>query len=257
MNYIKNEIVNKNILLIKISNESQLNALNSTLLNELNEVISDYENDDSVRCIIITGKGEKAFAAGADIKEMQKMSKDEAFEYSKLGSNLFSKIENLSKPVIAAINGFALGGGCELAMSCHIRYASSNALLGQPEVKLGLITGFGGSQRITKNLTKSLSMEMLLTGKNYSADESFKIGLVNKIFDTKADLIDYALKTANIIIQNSPKAITKSIQLINQSYNLDDSDGFNVESIEFGKLFNEKETDEGLTAFIEKRKPKF
>ena len=187
---------------------------------------------------------------------MQKMSKEEAYNYSKSGNNLFLKIENFKKPVIAAINGYALGGGCELALSCHIRYASSNAIFGQPEVKLGLITGFGGSQRITKNLSKGHSMEMLLSGRMYSADESLKIGLINKIFNLD-ELLNEVKLIAKTIISNSPKAIEKTIELINKSYDLKMEDGLTVESIEFGKLFNEDETNEGLSAFIEKRKPKF
>ena len=144
MKFIKLNIENY-IAIIEINNESQLNALNQKVLLELNSVISKLESDKLVKIIIITGYGKKAFVAGADIKEMQKMSKEEAYNYSRLGNQLFLKIENLKKPVIAAINGYALGGGCELALSCHIRYASSNAVFGQPEVKLGLVTGFGGS----------------------------------------------------------------------------------------------------------------
>ncbi len=244
------------IAVIEINNESQLNALNQKVLLELDTVISKLENDKSVKILIITGAGKKAFVAGADIKEMQKMSKEEAYNYSKSGNNLFLKIENFKKPVIAAINGYALGGGCELALSCHIRYASSNAIFGQPEVKLGLITGFGGSQRITKNLSKGHSMEMLLSGRMYSADESLKIGLINKIFNLD-ELLDEVKLIAKTIISNSPKAIEKTIELINKSYDLKIEDALTMESIEFGKLFNEDETNEGLSAFIEKRKPKF
>ena len=244
------------IAVIEINNESQLNALNQKVLLELDTVISKLENDKSVKILIITGAGKKAFVAGADIKEMQKMSKEEAYNYSKLGNQLFLKIENFKKPVIAAINGYALGGGCELALSCHIRYASSNAIFGQPEVKLGLITGFGGSQRITKNLSKGHSMEMLLSARMYSADESLKIGLINKIFNLD-ELLNEVKLIAKTIISNSPKAIEKTIELINKSYDLKIEDALTMESIEFGKLFNEDETNEGLSAFIEKRKPKF
>ena len=248
--------VDNYIAVIEINNESQLNALNQKVLLELHTLISKLENDKLVKILIITGSGKKAFVAGADIKEMQKMSKEEAYNYSKLGNNLFLKIENFKKPVIAAINGYALGGGWELALSCHIRYASSNAIFGQPEVKLGLITGFGGSQRITKNLSKGHSMEMLLSGRMYSADESLKIGLINKIFNLD-ELLNEVKLIAKTIISNSPKAIEKTIELINKSYDLKIEDGLTVESIEFGKLFNEDQTNEGLSAFIEKRKPKF
>ena len=244
------------IAVIEINNESQLNALNQKVLLELDTVISKLENDKSVKILIITGAGKKAFVAGADIKEMQKMSKEEAYNYSQLGNKLFLKIENFKKPVIAAINGYALGGGCELALSCHIRYASPNAVFGQPEVKLGLVTGFGGSQRITKNLSKGHSMELLLSGRMYSADESLKIGLINKIFNIE-ELVDKVKEIAEIITKNSPKAIEKTIELVNKSYDLKLNDGLNIEAIEFGKLFNENESKEGMDAFIEKRKPNF
>ena len=255
MNFI-NLNIKDSIAIIEINNEKQLNALNQKVLIELSATILKLENNNLVKVIIITGSGQKAFVAGADIKEMQKMSKEEAYEYSRMGQNLFLKIENFKKPIIAAINGYALGGGCELAMSCHIRYASSNAILGQPEVKLGIITGFGGSQRITKNISKGRSMEMLLTGRMYSADESLDMGLINKIF-TIDKLLDEVTLIATMISKNSPKAIKKTIELINKSYDLKNEDGLMVESIEFGKLFKEDESTEGLSAFIEKRKPKF
>ena len=248
--------VKNTIAIIEINNEKQLNALNQKVLIELSKTILKLENNNLVKVIIITGSGQKAFVAGADIKEMQKMSKEEAYDYSRIGQKLFLKIENFKKPVIAAINGYALGGGCELAMSCHIRYASSNAILGQPEVKLGIITGFGGSQRITKNISKGSSMEMLLTGRMYSADESLDMGLINKIF-TIDKLLDEVTLIATMISKNSPKAIKKTIELINKSYDLKNEDGLMMESIEFGKLFKEDESSEGLSAFIEKRTPKF
>ena len=248
--------VKNTIAIIEINNEKQLNALNQKVLIELSETILKLENNNLVKVIIITGSGQKAFVAGADIKEMQKMSKEEAYDYSRIGQKLFLKIENFKKPVIAAINGYALGGGCELALSCHIRYASSNAILGQPEVKLGIITGFGGSQRITKNISKGSSMEMLLTGRMYSADESLDMGLINKIF-TIDKLLDEVTLIATMISKNSPKAIKKTIELINKSYDLKNEDGLMMESIEFGKLFKEDESSEGLSAFIEKRTPKF
>ena len=255
MNFI-NLNIKDSIAIIEINNKKQLNALNHKVLIELSETILKLENNNLVKVIIITGSGQKAFVAGADIKEMQNMSKEEAYNYSRMGQKLFLKIENFKKPIIAAINGYALGGGCELAISCHIRYASSNAMLGQPEVKLGIITGFGGSQRITKNISKGRSMEMLLTGRMYSADESLDMGLINKIF-TVDKLLDEVILIATMISKNSPQAIKKTIGLINKSYDLKNEDGLMVESIEFGKLFKEDESSEGLSAFIEKRKPKF
>lgn len=256
MKYIK---INKdhNFAYITINNEKHLNALNKNLLRELSSTIDNICTDNTIRVIIIIGAGKKAFAAGADIKEMNGMTKEDAYNYSKLGSDLFYKIETLNIPVIAAINGYALGGGCELAMSCHIRYASSNAILGQPEVKLGLITGFGGSQRITKNLSKSHAMEMLLSGRNYSAQECKKMGIVNDVLNSKNELIDRVNFIAKQISRNAPIAIEKTIELINKSYDTHIDDGLSIESIEFGKLFDEDESNEGLKSFIEKRKPNF
>ena len=256
MKYIK--IIKKDKFgYITITNEKHLNALNKNLLKELSLAIDNLDLDNTIRVIILTGQGNKAFAAGADIKEMHGMTKEDAFKYSKLGSEIFYKIETLNKPVIAAINGYALGGGCELAMSCHIRYATSNAVLGQPEVKLGLITGFGGSQRITKNLSQTNSMEMLLSGRNYTAQECKKIGIINDFFDTKDELFDRVNLVAKLISQNAPNAIAKTIELINKSYDMHTDDGLSIESIEFGKLFNEKESNEGIESFIQKRKPIF
>jgi enoyl-CoA hydratase len=206
--------------------------------------------------VVITGEGDKAFIAGADIKEMQAMSKELAHAHSQLGQSIFSKIENFNKPVIAAINGYALGGGCELALACHMRYASNKALIGQPEVKLGLIAGFGGTQRLGKIVSKGKAMEILLSGKMYSSSESLSIGLVDGVFDHD-ELLDNVHKTINTISLNAPNAISKTIELVNKSYDLKLNDGLNIEAIEFGKLFNENESKEGMDAFIEKRKPNF
>ena len=254
MKYFKIKKINKTCLLT-ISNGS-FNTLSSSLLKELDVFFDDSINDNSIRSIIITGDGDKAFIAGADIKEMESMSKKDALSHSKLGQNLFSKIEKYTKPVIAAINGYALGGGCELALSCHMRYASENALIGQPEVKLGLIAGFGGTQRLGKVVSKGKAMEILLTGKMYSASDCLKIGLLNGVFESK-NLIDEVCKISEMISVNAPNAISKSIELINKSYDLNIEDGLSIESIEFGKLFNEDESKEGMNAFIEKRKPNF
>ena len=254
MKYFKIKKINKVCLLI-ISN-GPFNTLSSNVLKELDKFLDDTITDNSISSIIITGDGDKAFIAGADIKEMQCMSKEEALNHSKLGQNLFSKIEDYNKPIIAAINGYALGGGCELALSCHMRYASDNALLGQPEVKLGLIAGFGGTQRLGKVVSKGKAMEILLTGKMYSASDCLKIGLIDEIFED-SQLINEACKIAQIISRNGSDAISKSIKLLNKSYDINMRDGLNIESIEFGKLFKEDESKEGMIAFIEKRKPNF
>ena len=254
MNHIKIQDLDK-IHILTISN-GPYNTLSSNLLFELDLAIEKIKDNNNVKVVIITGDGDKSFVAGADIKEMQKMNKKQALEHSKLGQSIFSKIENLNKPVIAAINGFALGGGCELALACHIRYASNNAVLGQPEVKLGLIAGFGGTQRLRKVVSKGKAMEILLSGKMYNAQESLKAGLIDEVFESE-ELLNETLKIGKLISMNSPLAISKTIDLINKSYFLTNNDGYNVESIEFGTLFEESECIEGINAFVEKRKPNF
>jgi enoyl-CoA hydratase len=241
---------------ITINNEKSLNALNTTILNEIDEVLSKIEYNKKIKTVIITGAGNKAFVAGADITEMAKMSKKEAYNYSLKGQKLFSKIENFNKPIIAAVNGFALGGGCELALACHIRYASENAFLGQPEVKLGLIAGFGGTQRLGKIISRGKAFEILLTGKMIDSKSALKIGLIDGLFKSNS-LLAEAKKTANLINTNSSLAVMKTIELVNKSYDLNIFDGLTCESIEFSKLFDSSDTKEGIDAFINKRKPKF
>ena len=216
----------------------------------------EIEQKNEIKVVIITGEGEKAFVAGADIKLMSSMSKEMASKFSRRGQQIFSKIENFKKPVIAAINGYALGGGSELALSCHIRYASSKAKIGQPEVKLGIIAGWGGTQRLPKIVSKGKAIEILTSGKIYSAEECFEIGLVDDVFEPNK-LMDKSLERAIEISQNSPKAISKTLEMINLSYDLKTKEGFSIESIEFGKLFEEEESIEGISAFLENRKAKF
>lgn len=255
MKYIKLEFINS-IAIIKISNPKQLNALNEEVLKDLEQSLIEIEQKNEIKVIIITGEGEKAFVAGADIKLMSSMSKEMASKFSQKGQRIFSKIENFKKPVIAAINGYALGGGSELALSCHIRYASSKAKIGQPEVKLGIVAGWGGTQRLPKIVSRGKAIEILTSGKIYSAEECFKIGLVDDIFESN-ELMDKTLERAIEISQNSPKAISKTLELINLSYDLKSKEGFSIESIEFGKLFQEEESIEGISAFLENRKAKF
>jgi len=254
MKYIKINN-NNNIAILKISN-GMFNTLSSDVLKELDSTLDKLALDSDIKSIIITGDGDKAFIAGADIKEMQSMSKEEAYQHSKLGQTIFSKIENFNKPVVAAINGYALGGGCELSLACHMRYVSDKALIGQPEVKLGLIAGFGGTQRLGKIVSKGKAMEVLLSGKMYSSEESLSMGLVDGVFNHKS-LLDDVQKVLSAISLNAPNAISKTIELVNKSYDLKVEDGLNIEAVEFGKLFNEDESKEGMNAFIEKRKPNF
>ena len=255
MKYIKLELIDS-IAIIKISNPKQLNALNEEVLKDLEQSLIEIEQKDEIKVVIITGEGEKAFVAGADIKLMSSMSKEMASKFSRRGQQIFSKIENFKKPVIAAINGYALGGGSELALSCHIRYASSKAKIGQPEVKLGIIAGWGGTQRLPKIVSKGKAIEILTSGKIYSAEECFKFGLVDDIFESN-ELMDQTMERAIEISQNSPKAISKTLEMINLSYDLKIKEGFSIESIEFGKLFQEEESIEGISAFLENRKAKF
>lgn len=247
---------NESVQIITINRPKQLNALNKQTINELNTAILKAEKDASVRVIVITGAGEKAFIAGADIKEFASFSKEEGKKLSKEGhQKLFNLIEKLSKPVIAAVNGFALGGGLELAMAAHIRVASENALLGLPEVSLGVIPGYGGTQRLAQLAGKGKAMELITTASMISSNEALKIGLVNHVVD-QTELMPFCLKIAGKICKNSPNAIQNAINAINANY-ADGTDGFETEIEAFGNCFGTKEFIEGTSAFLEKRKPNF
>lgn len=247
-------IIENNIALIKICREKQLNALNQSVLDELSLVLNDVQINSSVKAVIITGQGEKSFVAGADIKEFQNFSKEEGRLLAQNGQhNVFDKIENFSKPVIAAINGYALGGGLELALSCHIRVASENAKLGFPECSLGLIPGYGGTQRLGQIVGKGFAFEMILTGKMIDVNRAQNIGLVNQISQLES-LIEDAKKIANSCIKNSPNALSAAIKCINKSFY---TDGYELEIKEFSELFENDEFKEGVLAFLEKRRPNF
>ncbi len=243
------------IQLITISREAKLNALNRETLKEINLAINDAINDKTIRGIIITGAREKAFVAGADISEFSSFNSSEGKELAKQGhENVFDLIENSPKPIIAAINGFALGGGLELAMACHIRMASANAKMGLPEVTLGLIPGYGGTQRLPNLIGKGKAMEMILSAKMITAEEALYNGLVNKVLNDKAELISAAKELMQNIIQKSPNALKAAITAIN-SYNK--PNGFKKEIEEFSNCFGTEDFKEGVNAFLEKRKPKF
>lgn len=242
------------IFYITIDRVKQLNALNKRTILELNHLLCLCEDDASIRVIILTGAGEKAFVAGADIKEFAHFSKKEGEELAQFGHELlFDKIANYSKPVIAAINGYALGGGLELAMAAHVRVASDNAKLGQPEVSLGLIPGYGGTQRLTQLIGKGKAFEMILTGDMIVAEEALKLGLVNDVV-SQEDLLLKSIEIAHKMIKNSPKAIKRGIQAINSVF---DDSGLKEEIRLFGQGFGTEEFKEGTTAFFEKRKPNF
>lgn len=244
------------ILTITINRPDKLNALNKSTIAELSEAIDAAQGNYSVRVIIITGAGEKAFVAGADISEFAHFSVDEGQKLSADGhKKLFDKVASSTVPVIAAVNGFALGGGLELAMSAHVRIASSNARMGLPEVSLGVIPGYGGTQRLTQLVGRGKTLEMIMTAGMVKADEAEKIGLVNRVVE-QSELLATCREMAGSILKNSPRAIAGAIRSVNAHFE-PSVDGFKVEIEEFGKCFGTDDFKEGTTAFLEKRKPKF
>ena len=253
--FIKKELKD-NLCIVTVEREEALNAMNPTVLHELYDNISSLINDKNIGAIIITGSGDKAFIAGADIKLMEKLDKKGGKEFGELGQKVTNLIEESPKPVIAAINGFALGGGCEIALACHLRFASKNAKFGQPEVKLGLIPGWGGTQRLPKIVGKGNAIELIIGGHIIDSNEALRIGLVNKVFD-QDKLLDEAISFAKIITANGPFAVSQSLKCINDSSNYSLAEGLKKEVEQFSDLFESHETNEGLKAFVEKRKANF
>ncbi len=250
-------IQNENgIAIITINRPDVLNAVNDVVVAELGQAVQNTTDDESIGVIIITGAGEKAFVAGADIKAMSKMNAEDALTFGQNGQKMTMLIEDSPKPVIAAINGFALGGGCEIALACHLRIASENAIFSQPEVKLGLIPGWGGTQRLPRIVGKGKATEMILTGEMISADEAYRIGLANAVVPLN-ELSKTSLKMAESILKNGPNAIAQSLASINAGSGLQIKHGLEMEVKNFSELFGTDEAKEGLTAFIEKRPPKF
>ncbi|PWG05719.1 enoyl-CoA hydratase/isomerase family protein [Polaribacter aquimarinus] len=241
---------------IIINRPKKLNALNKETIGELHAAFEALENNKNIKTIILTGSEEKAFVAGADISEFAHFSVAEGGNLARLGQEiLFDFIENLSTPVIAAINGFALGGGLELAMSCHFRIASDNAKMGLPEVSLGVIPGYGGTQRLPQLIGKGKAMEIIMTAGMISADEAKEYGLVNHVTNQQ-ELLPLAKKLASRIKRNSSIAISAAIRAINANYK-DGVNGFDIEIEEFGECFGTEDFKEGTSAFLEKRKPNF
>ena len=245
----------KGILTITLNRPKQLNALNIETFNEINQALKFAEDTAEVKALLFTGSGEKAFIAGADIKEFSNFSVKQAKQLSKNGHRTFRKIEKFKKPVIAAVNGFALGGGLELAMACHFRIASDNAKFGQPEVNLGLIPGYAGTQRLPMLIGKGNAMELLMTGEMIDAQRAKELGLVNSV-TTPEELIPTAKKILQKIMSKSPKAITGIIKTVNAFYNKE-KNGYKTEIEFFGKSFATEDFKEGVSAFMEKRKPNF
>jgi enoyl-CoA hydratase len=257
MNYknILSEHLN-GVTTITINRPKKLNALNKETIYELHEAFDEANNHSDTKVIILTGSGEKAFVAGADISEFADFSVNEGGKLAAQGQSLlFDFIENLSTPVIAAVNGFALGGGLELAMACHFRVASSNAKMGLPEVSLGVIPGYGGTQRLPQLVGKGRAMEMIMTAGMIDANQAVSYGLVNQVV-AQEELLPLCEKIAGKIMRNSSVAISKAIKAINANYK-DGKDGFKVEIKQFGKCFGTKDFVEGTTAFLEKRKAEF
>jgi enoyl-CoA hydratase len=246
----------ESVMTITINRPSQLNALNSATIQELNKALALADVNAEVRAIVITGSGEKAFVAGADIKEFADYSVEQGRLLSALGHKLlFDFVENMSKPVIAAVNGFALGGGLELAMSCHMRIASDNAKMGLPEVTLGVIPGYGGTQRLAQLVGKGKAMELITSASMLTATDAMQWGLVNHVVP-QAELMPKALELAQKIAKNSPTAIAAALRSVNSGFK-PGVNGFNEEIREFGRCFGTADFREGTTAFLEKRKPVF
>lgn len=244
------------IAIITINRPEKLNALNKETVSELSELFKNIQDNKDISVVIITGAGEKAFVAGADIKEITELDSGAGEEFSQKGSDVFRSIEKMGIPVIAAINGFALGGGCELAMACHLRIASSNAKFGQPEINLGIIPGYGGTQRFPRLIGKTNAVYYLLTGDMMNAETAHRLGLVTEVVEPD-QLLTRAEEIANLLAAKAPIAIQYIIQAVDQGGNAKIDEALKIESLLFGKVCGTKDMKEGTSAFIEKRKPVF
>jgi enoyl-CoA hydratase len=255
MPVLKTQISDR-ILTITVSRPDALNALNTEVMDDLRKIVEDTYHNNEVGGIILTGEGEKAFVAGADIAEFSKFSQEQALDLARKGQKLFKLIADYPKPVICAVNGFALGGGCELAMACHIRLASENAKFGQPEVNLGIIPGYGGTQRMTQLVGRGKALELLMTGDLIGAQEALSIGLVNHVVKSNAELLDLSQKILMKILSKAPKAIANIIKSVNAGFGFE-QDGYTAEAAGFSACFGTNDFREGTSAFLEKRKPVF
>ena len=242
------------VALVTIDRQDALNALDVATLTELRDNLRELAADDSARVVILTGAGEKAFVAGADIKYMSGLDVEGAKEWGALGHEAGRLLETMPKPTIAAINGFALGGGCELALACDVRYASSRAKLGQPEVNLGIIPGWGGTQRLARVCGLGIAKELIFTGRTLDAEEALRIGLVNGVHDP---VLDKAREVAGLLAAKSPIALRLMKDLANRALGGDHSENLEAEGQTFGEIFSSEDAREGMTAFVEKREPRF
>ena len=247
--------IENSICTITINRPDKLNALNKDVFTDLNNAVDEINNTAEIKSAIITGAGPKAFVAGADITEFNGLNKTEAMALAKRGQDLFFKIENSAKPIVAAVNGFALGGGCELAMACHFRLASENARFGQPEVNLGLIPGYGGTQRLTQLIGKGRAMELLIRANMIDANTALQYGLVNYVVPAE-ELLNKAKSVLELVNTKAPLAVAGCIKAANAVFD-ETKDGFAEEINEFGNCFDTEDMKEGTTAFLEKRKAVF
>lgn len=244
---------------ITINRPTKLNALNIELLSELKELLGEIKKDETfeIKGLMVTGEGDKAFIAGADIAEMSDMTPSDAYTFGQLGQQVTVLFETLQVPVIACVNGFALGGGCEIAMSCDFIYSTNNGVFGQPEVKLGLIPGFGGTQRLAKLVGRNHAKEMIFTGRNVKADEARSMGLVLKTFESKTLMMEEATKTLAMTSANSSFAVSIVKKVMNEGIDLTITEGLQLEKRQFSAIFSSEDMREGTRAFIEKRAPEF
>ena len=254
MNNLKLEVENE-IAVLTIDRPKALNALNTETLEELNEVLTEIEGRDDIKVVILTGSGEKAFVAGADIAEMINFTAPEARAFGMRAADPFFKLQNMRQVTIAAVNGFALGGGCEISMACDIRIASDNAVFGQPECGLGIIPGFGGTQRLARLVGMGRAKEIIFTCQNIDANEACRIGLVNKVVP-QAELMDTAKKMASKILRNGSYAVSVAKAAINNGYDMDIKNAVEMEANLFGVVNDTHDKKEGMSAFLEKRKEK-
>jgi enoyl-CoA hydratase len=252
MNYVKYE--QRGLVgILTIDRQNALNALNTEVMNELEEVLDGISTEDT-RCLVITGAGEKSFVAGADIGEMSTLTKAEGEKFGKKGNDVFRKIETFPLPIIAAVNGFALGGGCELAMACDIRIASENAVFAQPEVSLGITAGFGGTQRLPRIIGLGKAKELLYTTFKVKAEEALRLGLVNAVYPLN-QLMDECMKMAEKIAQNAPIAVRATKKAINEGMQVDVDTAIGMEAELFGSCFDTMDQKNAMKAFLEKQKP--
>lgn len=254
----ENILIERNgaVATVTINRPKVLNALNNATLKEMSAAFDEVRDDDSIRCVVLTGAGEKAFVAGADINELAKMKALDAKDLAYFGQTVFEKLERMGKPTIAMINGFALGGGCELALACTLRTASTKANFGLPEVSLGIIPGYGGTQRLARVAGPGIAREWVLSGEMFSSQEAHRVGVVNRLFEPE-ELSEGTMKLANTIASRAPVALRLGMEAINRGINMSQKDGEIMECDMFGLASTTLDMKEGMAAFLEKRKAKF